>query len=411
MIRSSWTNSEGWPMRLFANSKNVSVACSRPKDSSIDKYEWTDVLRELTDILGHLQEANISGRIAVSCVLSEFNWVVEQGGIHAISYVQDKSDEPVYIWPEISSEEVIPEPSGNRFSHLPFADHRWKPIDVYRGNFGTVGNVEFNPINCLFVRKHGDVQQWFVLLESWVSEQGNDAVLQKMPLIEVFPDQRYKAYDLDDYLENAAGGGDYDWIISKPTVSARGDIIAILPNHSEFTEAGTFDRYVVIVLDESRKTFDQAGSFLSTDHELIAVGEEIKNEVMRNGSDDLFEVITGSLNSHGFSDIQLDVENQLNKSNIIGFKRLDKSTGHIIEYKQYGKDKNKVSLREAHVLGKRTIFTKKNDLDESFLVTTSDLIYPIKTFYDNIWMLESEAYNEAIWWLRTFKSLKEGLYL
>lgn len=405
---SFWTDSDGWPMTLLANLKNVSVSCSRPKDTSINKAEWTNTLKKLTNRLGQLQKINVPGHIAVSCVLCEFPLVKEQNGIQSIAYVQDNSDEPVYTWPKISSEKFIAS-SQNDFSHLPFGNHKWKSIDVYYGNFGTVGTVEFQPKNCLFVGKYDNIEQWFVLLEAYVSEHYNDAVLQKMPLVEVFPDQTYKAYDWESYLENAAGGGDYDWVISNPTVSARGDIIANLPNHPKFTETGTRNRYVVIVLDESRKTFRQVGSFLSTDPELIAARAEI-DDTIKKGSGSTFEIIDDVLTSHDFSNIQLNVKNMFSESNIITFKNLHTGTGHIIECKQYGNSKNRVSLREAHVLATKTISSKKYSIDKGVLVTTGDLTRPIRNFYDDIWDLESRAHDEVIGWLRTFKSLKDGIY-
>lgn len=405
-MESFWTDSDGWPRTLFANSKNVSVSCSRPQDKDINKTVWRDTLKKVTNMFGQLQKSGVPGYIVVSCVLSEFTLVKEQNGINSIAYVQDNSDEPVYTWPEKSLGEFIQDSSQNDFSHLPFGNHAWQSIDVYHGNFGPVGNVKFEPINALFVGKHDNIQQWFVLLKAYVFEQGNDAILQKMPLVEVFPDQTYKAYDKEYYLENAAGGS-YDWIISDPTVSVRGDIIAELPNHFEFTKGETRNRYVIMVLDEPLKTFNQVGSFLSSDPDLIAAGNQIKKEFMKNGSGNAFKIIAEVLASHNFSDIHLNIKNQLIDSNIIAFKHLSNGTCHILEYKN---GENGISLREAHVLGTENILTSKDGVDKGLLVTTSDLTQPIRNFHDNIWRLKPGAYNELIDWLRTYKSLKEDIY-
>jgi hypothetical protein len=387
-----WTDTKGWPVALFANFKNVSVFCSPPEDTLINKTEWINTLKKATNRLGHLQKLNIPGRIAVSCVLSDLDWIFKEQVIKSIAYAQDNSQEPVYNWPEIPYKKS-PDSYLYDFSHLPFGNHEWQSIDMYYGNFGQVKDVEFNIKSALFVRKQDHIQQWFVLLETWVAEEGNDAILQKMPLVEVFPDQTYQAHDWEDYLENASGG-DYDWIISNPTVSVRGDIIAILPNHAEFTKEGTRDRYVIRVLDDSAKTFRHLGSFLSPDPELIAVGNQIKN-----GSD--LKVIEEILARHGFSDIQLNVRNQFDKSYILAFKHLHRGTGHIIECKL---EENIVLIREVHVLA-----AKKNSMDKGVLVTTGDLARP-QNFHDNIWGLEPDAYTELITWLKTFKSFKKGLY-
>jgi hypothetical protein len=391
-----WTDTKGWPVALFANFKSVSVFCSPPEDTLINKTEWIHTLKKATNRLGHLQKLNIPGRIAVSCVLSDLDLIFKEQGIQSIAYAQDNSPEPVYNWPEIPYKKN-PNSSLYDFSHLPFGSHKWQSIDVYHGNFGQVKDVEFNIKNALFVRKQDHIQQWFVLLETWVFEEGNDAILQKMPLVEVFPDQSYQAHDWEDYLENAAGG-DYNWIISDPTVSVRGDIIARLPNHVEFTKEGTRDRYVIRVLDDSAKTFRQLGSFLSPDPELIAAGNQIKN-----GSDHSFKFIEEILALHGFSDIQLNIRNQFEKSSIIAFKHLRKGTGHIIECKLDENEENIISLREAHVLAAKT------SIDKGVLVTTGDLARPLN-FHDNIWGLEVEKYTELIEWLRTFKSFKKGIY-
>jgi hypothetical protein len=372
------------------------VFCSPPEDTCINKTEWISALKKATNRLGHLQKLNIPGRIAVSCVLSDLDSIFKEHGIRSIAYAQDNSHEPAYNWPEIPYKKN-PNSSLYDFSHLPFGNHEWQSIDVYHGNFGQVKDVEFNIKNALFVRKQDHIQQWFVLLNTWVAEEGNDAILQKMPLVEVFPDQTYKAYDWEDYLENASGG-DYNWIISNPTVSVRGDIIAILPNHTEFTKEGTRDRYVIMVLNDSAKTFRQLDSFLSPDPELIAAGNQIKN-----GSGHSLKIIEEILALHGFSDIQLNLRNHFDKSNILAFKHLRKGTGHIIECKLDENEENIISLREAHVLAAKT------SIDKGVLVTTGDLARPLN-FHDNIWGLEVEEYTELIEWLKTFKSFKKGLY-
>jgi hypothetical protein len=262
----------------------------------------------------------------------------------------------------------------------------------------------------------------FVHLEAVVFEQGNDAILQKMSLVEVLRNGQYQVHEPSDFLENAAGSYSHDWIMSRPIVSARGDIVAALPNHPEFGDGETRERYVVVVLDEQSRQFVQVDSFLSIPRALSRSHADIEREILKylghfpdhvkTLPGDAFErIVAEILASHGFSDIQLNVRTEFGEIDILAFEDRKTGKGYIIECKQYGSGR-RVTLREAHVLAMKTMLMKKYGVEKGMLVTTSDFTGPTRDLYDGAWGLELRAYDEVVEWLRTYQpSNRQGLFL
>lgn len=389
----------------------------------MEKHVWMGEIEAVAKNLGNLNRLGVEGEVAVASALRELPPTVRQAnGICSIAYVQPSGNPPVYTWPRAKDAFHEPSSQSEGLVELPFGKHEWTPLKLYRGSWGPVANVQFQPIAALMVRKHADRELWFVHLQADVSEQGNDAILQKMSLVEVFRDGRYQVHEPIDFLENAGGSPTNDWIMGQPIVSARGDIVALLPTHTKFEDGEIRHRYVVVVLYETERRFVQVDSFLSIPRVLSESHKDIEREILKylghfpdhvkTLPGDTFErIVAEILASHGFSDIQLNVRTEFGEIDILAFEDRKTGKGYIVECKQYGSGR-KVTLREAHVLAMKTILMRKYGVEKGMLVTTSDFTGPARNLYDGAWGLELRAYDEVVEWLKTYKpSNRHGLFL
>lgn len=420
MNLSGWFDTDGWPNKLFSPDGNVTLECKRPKDDNISKEKWIESLSIIIESLCSFNRLGVDGHQAVSSVLKEIPQIVSKNlGIISIAYVQQSASIPLYTWPDQKAASHRT-PFGNEVTlAVPFKDYEWQKIRLYHGNHGPVANVGFSINDALVVYRKKDIDVWFVLLETYVGEQNNDAIIQKMAIVEVHKNGSYQVHENNQIFENAGGGGPYDPIISDLVVTARTDVIGVIRQGGESGDGNN----VLISLNLDSFQAQHAGTFRSPSPELIPVGREVDLELMKylrrfpehvtEMPGDSFErIIAEILASHGFSDIQLNVRNNFGEIDILAFEgsKDRKRKGYIIECKRYKKERN-VTLREAHILAMKRILMQSSGINKAMLVTTSDFTKPTRQLYDSAWGLELKAYDEVVEWLRNYKLNQNGLYL
>ena len=405
----------GWPSAMISPDRHVYVEFRAPKDDSIDKAQWRATLGSLVRSLMQFRNLGVSGERAVTGLLGDLpESVVANDGLRSIAHGAKRSLETSTLGRERPPASHEGRLRGERVPDLPFSRHRWGTIPTYRGNYGPVSNVQFSVQDAVRMSATTAGQIWFALLEAYVSEQGNDAILQKTAFVEVRPDGSYTAHEEPTILENSGGGGPYDLVMRNLVVSARGDVIAELVNHPG---------NVLVSLEPSQHRSEQVATFEAPSPELAPVARDVDEEVLRYlhrfpehvtefPSDAFEKIVAEVLRSHGFSDVQMNVRNKFGEIDIVAFEggKGDSRMGYIVECKRYRRDRM-VTLREAHVLAMKRIHMAPLGIEKALLVTTSGFTGPTRELYDSAWGLELKAYEEVLEWLRKYKPLKRGYHV
>ena len=410
------STSDGWPTRISSPDGLIYIECRQPDDKTIDQATWRESLFAAVHLLMTYYSISMDGETAVMALRKELPQTMEsEGSIDSIAYTEPNSD-AIYTWPKSN----IANYRGDKFNpetpNLPFIEWKWSVLPSYRGNYGPVSNVQFDILDAVMVERTEQEEKWFVLLEAYVSESGNDAILQKTAFVSVLKDRSFSVHETSELLENAGGGGPYDLIMRNLVVSARGDIIAMLPNHYNLGN-------VLIKLDFHNQLFERIRTFKAPNPELIPIARDVDVEVMKYlrrfpehitqmPGHSFEKIIAEIMKSHGFSDVQLNVRNMYGEIDIIAFEgtKEKRRKGYIIECKRYRRNR-RVTLREAHILAMKKIHMSNKGIDRAMLITTSDFTEPTRKLYDSAWGLELKAYDEVVDWLRTYKPQKDIYFI
>jgi hypothetical protein len=414
MIGIVYTDTDRWPTSISSADGNVNIKCRRPKDTSIDQKIWCEALYSAVRSLSNYRLMNLDGETAITSLLKDLPEIMERNeAIKSVAYTEP-NESSVYTWPDPKVAMYRGAKFCSELPNLPFGDHKWRTLPIYRGNYGPVSDVQFDVVDAILVHRSQKEVIWFVLLEASVFESRNDAILQKTAFVNVSKSGSYIVKESDEILENAGGGGPYDLIMRDLVVSAREDVIAWLPNHGELGN-------ILLKIDLSSLQYQRIDTFRAPNPELIPVGRDVDVEVVKYlrrfpehitqiPADSFEKIIAEILRSHGFSDIQLNVKNMFGEIDIVAFDatKEGRRQGYIIECKRYRHDR-RVTLREAHVLAMKRILMMNQGIDRAMLVTTSDFTGPTRRLYDSAWGMELKAYDEVIEWLKTYKPPK-GIY-
>jgi len=409
------TDSEHWPTRISSADGNVYIECARHRPVTTSTPDTCrEQLEGILKALLSYRALGFAGEAALRAVLTEAKAEGLAEWVGSVAYVEPDGSKRVYAWPESQAASHLAGRQDAEVQKSAFAAIEWAALPLYRGNYGPVSNVRFSVSDAALIHRGPDRDIWFILLDAKVFEQGNDALLQKTAFVEVMRDGSCISHEEKTLLENAGGGGPYDIIMSDCVVTARGDVIAA---------AGAPHGNVLVSLDLASFGSRQIDTFQTPSRELVPVARDVDAEVMkylRRFPEHVTEmppasfekIVAEVLASHGFSDIQLNVQNAFGEIDIIAFEstKEGKRRGYIIECKRYNK-RRKVTLREAHVLAMKRIHMAHAGIDRAMLVTTSDFTSPTRTLYDSAWGMELRAHDEVIEWLRTYKPPKDKYYV